>query len=262
MSNVKDLTGQKFGNLEVVSLHKTGLHGREYLCKCDCGKEKVYRGSTLTSGKVIGCGCMQGKQNKGRTYDEVAKSRVGERHNSLVIIDIERGKRGYLMVCKCDCGNVVKRVYSDIKNNRVKSCGCKSSLEIESNTISYSNYKWNFIKDGEKINMRSGYEVMYAIILENKGVAWEYRPKSFVLEEKRYTPSFYLPDVDKWIDVRGKIDKTLKEKINSFRRDGYKIDLIGKNFLQTELAYSYYKMRKKNELVHTPIIIKRKKENV
>ena len=55
---VKDLTGQKFGRLTVISKNKI-KNGRQYWnCKCDCGKDTVASSTSLTTGKRKSCGCL------------------------------------------------------------------------------------------------------------------------------------------------------------------------------------------------------------
>lgn len=59
MSRLIDLTGRRFGHLTVVE--KTEERTREgkikWLCKCDCGKEKIISGKNLKSGNTKTCGC-------------------------------------------------------------------------------------------------------------------------------------------------------------------------------------------------------------
>jgi len=53
------LPGTKFNRLMIVRLdHKDKRWRRHYLCKCDCGKEKVVQGSLLISGNTKSCGCL------------------------------------------------------------------------------------------------------------------------------------------------------------------------------------------------------------
>lgn len=59
-SGLKDLTGQRFGRLTVVKLDRTGKH-TYWLCKCDCGNEKVIRSDCL--GAVRSCGCLKKEQD-------------------------------------------------------------------------------------------------------------------------------------------------------------------------------------------------------
>ena len=54
----KDMTGKKFGRLTVLSY--AGPNHRKdatWLCRCDCGNEKVIQGQALRSGAVVSCGC-------------------------------------------------------------------------------------------------------------------------------------------------------------------------------------------------------------
>jgi hypothetical protein len=63
MGLLKDLSGQRFGRLVVVSRH--GLIPKKprgnritWLCKCDCGNEKIALGEKLINGKTRSCGCI------------------------------------------------------------------------------------------------------------------------------------------------------------------------------------------------------------
>ena len=51
------------------------------------------------------------------------------------------------MVCECDCGNITKQRYADLKNGKVKSCGCYNIevASINGSTIGLNNYKNNLI---------------------------------------------------------------------------------------------------------------------
>lgn len=58
MSNYKNMIGFKVGRLEVVSFsHTTGT--RHWLCRCECGNEKVISGASLRTKKpTLSCGCL------------------------------------------------------------------------------------------------------------------------------------------------------------------------------------------------------------
>lgn len=58
-NKIRDLTGQKFGRLDVKGYYGTGEYGnRMYKCKCNCGKEIVIPASFLISGNTKSCGCL------------------------------------------------------------------------------------------------------------------------------------------------------------------------------------------------------------
>ena len=59
-----DLTGKKFGKLEVIGVHDTGSRKIYYVCQCDCGNVKVVRADSLISGATKSCGCIKNEQDK------------------------------------------------------------------------------------------------------------------------------------------------------------------------------------------------------
>ncbi len=56
--------GFKKNKLTVINLHHQDKRWRKhYLCKCDCGVEKIIQGSLILSGNTKSCGCF-GKENR------------------------------------------------------------------------------------------------------------------------------------------------------------------------------------------------------
>lgn len=56
----KDLTGQRFGRLEVLGFAERRKNGQAYWkCRCDCGRETIVRQGYLESGKTKSCGCLR-----------------------------------------------------------------------------------------------------------------------------------------------------------------------------------------------------------
>ena len=61
-ANLKDLTGQRFGKLTILSLNKNETIKNKatfWNCKCDCGNNKTIRGQSLKMGAVKSCGCLK-----------------------------------------------------------------------------------------------------------------------------------------------------------------------------------------------------------
>ncbi len=60
MSKLIVLTKQKFGRLRVLKWTGKDKWGKSlWLCRCDCGKEKIILGRHLKSGDTQSCGCLQ-----------------------------------------------------------------------------------------------------------------------------------------------------------------------------------------------------------
>lgn len=63
----KNYIGQKFGRWTVLArAGKSPSDAALYLCKCECGSEKVLQINTLTSGQSNSCGCLTIEANKKR----------------------------------------------------------------------------------------------------------------------------------------------------------------------------------------------------
>lgn len=73
----KDLTGKRFGRLQCLKqIGFIGYH-RQWLCKCDCGKEHKTLATNLLSRKIKSCGCLgssAGKNNiNWQGYGDICK---------------------------------------------------------------------------------------------------------------------------------------------------------------------------------------------
>lgn len=59
---VKEMSGQRFGSLTVVSFSHTVKTHSFWKCKCDCGTELLVRRNSLVSGSQKSCGCSRKKK--------------------------------------------------------------------------------------------------------------------------------------------------------------------------------------------------------
>lgn len=76
MAKVKDLSGQRFGNLVVLQYfgRKTTPGSTQprtvWRCRCDCGSEKIVEGGNLKRGSTISCGCVRSAWLKEETHGQ------------------------------------------------------------------------------------------------------------------------------------------------------------------------------------------------
>lgn len=110
---MKNYVGNKYGKLFVVKEVEKQKNNRMFLCKCDCGKEKVIRGTHLTSGKIKSCGCIQKKDLVGQKYGKLTVVKM---------VDNENGK-GYKWECLCECGKKTLVPTGSLISGNTKSCG-------------------------------------------------------------------------------------------------------------------------------------------
>jgi hypothetical protein len=67
MPKAQDLSGVRFGRIVVVSKFGKKSGHIAWNCLCDCGKEKVFLGVNLTSGKSQSCGCLRAEVTSQRS---------------------------------------------------------------------------------------------------------------------------------------------------------------------------------------------------
>lgn len=64
-----EMVGMRFGRLLVLSeSHQENNGAYRYLTHCDCGKEKVIRGSVMRSGATKSCGCIRSELVAKKNY--------------------------------------------------------------------------------------------------------------------------------------------------------------------------------------------------
>ena len=119
-----NLEGQRFGYWTVIKeVQKKGKH-RAYLCRCECGKERIVVGASLKNGHSKSCGCKSIKESDltGKQFGYWTVIRRDELARN--------GRARYL--CRCKCGSERVVVAKNLKNGSSRSCGC---LRSETNSI-------------------------------------------------------------------------------------------------------------------------------
>lgn len=116
-NKIRDLTGQVFGKLTVVSF--AGSNGRKAMwsCKCECGNEKTVTGNNLTSGNTKSCGCYEGKP---------IKDLSGKVFGKLTVVNFAGRDKWNIpkWLCKGECGNEKTVTGRSLTSGNTKSCGC------------------------------------------------------------------------------------------------------------------------------------------
>ena len=121
-----NLIGEKFGMLTVIEQASSTVKGqRRWVCRCDCGTEKIVMGSNLKRGTTVSCGC---KHKNDLTGQRIGKLTVIERSNKYGF----RGKRQtQLWKCQCDCGAITYKATDTLTNPDISMCqGCAAEYAI------------------------------------------------------------------------------------------------------------------------------------
>lgn len=75
-ATLKDLTGQKFGHLQVLKYIGTINNNSKYLVRCDCGKEYQIYGNNLTQGCTTSCGCTKESHGQQRIREILSSNNI------------------------------------------------------------------------------------------------------------------------------------------------------------------------------------------
>ena len=85
------MKGLRYGRLVVIERHSQASRAAYWLCRCDCGKTVVVKGTNLRCGKTKSCGCL---------HDELSSQRItlqnsthGESKTRLYGIWVDMKKR-------------------------------------------------------------------------------------------------------------------------------------------------------------------------
>ena len=98
----------------------------------------------------------------------------------------------------------------------------------------------------KRITLRSSWEVLLAIWLDFSNIKWEYESKTFDLGETTYTPDFYLPEFDVWIEVKGYWRDGNKEKVKLFQEQ-YNLMVFEEKDLIKYLGVSRFLLQKSSK---------------
>ena len=148
MPEIKDLTGQNFGYLEVLNFAGMRNHRAFWHCKCNnCGKEKDISGTSLRLGRSKSCGCRPNRENYSHP-----NNLSGQEFGFIKVLYMteKRTNNGNIIWhCKCQaCGKEVDISAHTLVVGHAHSCGCihskgetKIAQILKNNNILFSQEK-------------------------------------------------------------------------------------------------------------------------
>jgi hypothetical protein len=103
------------------------------------------------------------------------------------------------------------------------------------------------------VRFRSRLEARWAVFFDALGVSWRYEHEGFELPSGRYLPDFWLPDVDVWVEIKGRKPTDDEERLchelaNAWEYrgplddgllalDGFEEDAEGVRFFKGDIQY-------------------------
>ena len=128
MPQFLDRTNMRYGRLLVIKHTGKDKMGKHlWLCKCECGKEKVVVGDNLSSGKSNSCGCLKAEflAKNGNQY-----GLYEDREEALLKVQYSHLKRRHTQ--RRMVGDIIDfKTFKELSKSPCKYCGLEYSKEIE-----------------------------------------------------------------------------------------------------------------------------------
>lgn len=161
MGNYKDLRGQRFGKLTVVEdVGRYSTSEVKWLCKCDCGGERIAKSYFLNKG----VNCCTRCNFKDFTGQQIGLLKVIRRAEDKIV----PSGRKIQWECECSCGKIVHREVHLLNRGRCSCEECKAKLDRANFSQGYNLINgsyWNAVQRGAK---KRGLE--FSVSLEH---AWD-----------------------------------------------------------------------------------------
>lgn len=172
--------GQRFGQLTIIKevnkfIQPSGQTQRGFLCKCDCGNEKIIRLSHLNHNRVRSCGCLLGERHgdNGTHLHNTYRGMKNRCYNESYIDWENYGGRG-IRVC-----DEWRNSYLAFRDFALKN-GYKDGLCIDriDNDKGYYPANCRFVNDIISVNNRRntfyveyrGRKIPFMILMREKGL--------------------------------------------------------------------------------------------
>lgn len=232
--------------------HRTG-HSIELTC-IHCGKTYHKPKSQSKNSKFCSRKCQNTSYAAVASKQEERKcQKCGKKYNIA-----STSRRKY---CSVACSSLGRR-----KAKRARKCKiCKQAIKGEGKKFcsracqyegqslglvkSHSGGRAGYRRDLPKVRFRSSLEADYMRYCQHTSVRVEYAPKAFHIvidgKDRRYTPDFYLPDADQYIEVKalrkdGLYDRNLA-CVKKLQEMGYNVTLVSmKEFYQMLRSTGFY----------------------
>lgn len=170
----------------------------------------IYKGKLLPRKRNI-CKCGNTKMKKSRTCQECY----------IKVINNKGHGKGRKIIKFCSCGKKLSRNYY----TKCLDCAAKARKGRNNPMFGKIAHHGKWIKyKGTK--MRSSWEVAYAKYLDKNSVKWQYEPKTFDLGTTTYTPDFYLPDSDTYVEIKGWWRDDAKKKFKMFQKQYFSMNTV------------------------------------
>lgn len=173
-----------------------------------------------------------------RTLHEDRKRKYHYTKKILTLEYLKRQKTGYEIAKKLNCSSDL--VYKCLKKFKIKIRTTSEARKLSTKNKGKNHPFFGKIIHGKwgkykGIWMRSSWEVAFTYWLDLSGIKWLYESKTFDLGNTTYTPDFYLPEFNCYIEIKGYWRDDAKKKFSLFRRKYFNIKIAVLEYKQLKI---------------------------
>jgi hypothetical protein len=228
------------------AIKKAGLKRRKgnyFICK-NCNKKYYIEPKLIQDNSNY---CSFECQFENITFEDLKQKTYGPGHLKFIykklltedffINNYVKTKKSFAVLCKengiafgtlfkyFNKYNLKRKTVSEVLKGREFSFEHRLKIrEATKNGSFYSN-----------IHFRSSWEANFAKWCDLSSIKWKYESKEFLLninnKDTKYTPDFYLPEFDLWIEVKGRWIRDAQTKFQEFKKIYPNIMLFNKEAL-------------------------------
>lgn len=189
--------------------------------------------------------CAATINNKNRILPEEVRKKI-----SRSLLGTQSPFKGVIKVprIKTKCQNLIcgkSFVFERWKNR--KFCSAQCAMEViggQPTSPRAARAKAGIRNDiSNSIYFYSRWEANIARLLNLFHIKWIHQPQTFNLQTQKYTPDFYLPEYDLYLEVKNFLGSYSKERDEKFRRiysDIHLVLLLKEEYLEPEVKYSKF----------------------
>jgi hypothetical protein len=176
--------------------------------------------------KFCSRGCSAKVTNRARTQSVETRKKISASLQNRPTFDKEgKPRKGQKLVPRAQavCGN--SNCAKEFEFERYKArIYCSAICAIKSVGSRPTSPKASRGKSGvrrdidQKINFHSRWEANVARMYNHLGIAWMYEPRTFKMGEHTYTPDFYLPYYNEFVEVKNFMSPYSKQRDEKFRQ--------------------------------------------
>lgn len=149
----KNLVGQKFGRLIVIKrVNSNKFHQSMWLCRCDCGKEKIICGTNLRRGHTKSCGCLP-RENARMGKNRKLSPKLANKKRTFDIYKYSAKKKGHDF-------NLTEEQFNEITQKDCYYCGAKPNNIAKRILLNQRKDSDDYIYNGiDRVDNSKGYTI-------------------------------------------------------------------------------------------------------